>query len=108
LAAVPGFVDLVSIRDPRSKRTGLMHMTANLAAVAVFAVSFWRRLEGDASGIPVGLSFVGLALLGVAGWLGGEMVFVQGVGVGLDPRTRFEVTDTPRFVTSESTKRHAG
>jgi hypothetical protein len=45
---------------------------------------------------------------GVAGWLGGQMVFVQGVGVGLDPRTRFEVTDTPRFVTSESTKRHAG
>lgn len=102
LAAVPGFVDLVSIRDPLSKRTGLMHMTANLAAVAMFAVSFWRRLGGDESGLPVALSFVGLALMGIAGWLGGEMVFVQGVGV--DSQTRFEVTGSPRFVTAESSR----
>jgi hypothetical protein len=42
--------------------------------------------------------------MGIAGWLGGEMVFVQGVGVG--SQTRSEVTGSPGFVTAESTKRH--
>jgi hypothetical protein len=34
-------------------------MTAILAAVAMFAVSLWRRLEGDEGGLPFALSFVG-------------------------------------------------
>src|SRR5262245_5404016 len=65
LAAVPGLVDLVTMRDPAAKRIGIMHMTANLAAVAVFAISFWQHQQGNETGLPMALSFVGLALLGI-------------------------------------------
>jgi uncharacterized membrane protein len=105
LAAVPGLVDLVTMRDPAAKRLGLMHMTANLAAVAVFAMSFWQHSQGDQSGLPLALSFVAIVLMGIGGWLGGEMVYVRGVAVA--PATRLEVTDVPRYVMRESTKRQA-
>lgn len=105
LAAIPGLVDLVGMRDPGAKRIGIMHMTSNLAAVAVFAISFWQHGQGNESGLPVALSFVGLALLGFGGWLGGEMVFVHGVAVS--PAKRLEITAVPRYVTHESTKRQA-
>jgi uncharacterized membrane protein len=82
LAAVPGLFDLLSIRDPRAKRIGVMHMSINLVVVAIFAVSFFMRmngLPGDTG--PFLLTLVGVVLLLVAGWLGGEMVFRHGVAV---------------------------
>jgi uncharacterized membrane protein len=81
LAAVPGLVDLTSITDRRVRKIALTHLTVNLIAVALFAVSFWLRLTDPLGGIPVVVSVVGLGLLGVGGWLGGELVYVHGMGV---------------------------
>ena len=81
LAAVPGFIDFFSITDARAGRVALTHMTANLIALAIFVVSFWLRWIDFAGFLPVGLSIVALAALAIAGWYGGELVFVHGMGV---------------------------
>jgi len=81
LAAIPGLIDLISLPPGPTRRTGIAHMSINLAAVAVFAINFgmrWGTL--DHSG-PVLLTALGVALIGVSGWLGGEMVYKGGVGV---------------------------
>jgi uncharacterized membrane protein len=82
LAAVPGLIDLVSLKDPRVKRIGLWHMAVNLTAVAVFALNLWVRYHrGLDRQPPLLLTVIGIALIGVSGWLGGEMVYVHGVAV---------------------------
>jgi uncharacterized membrane protein len=82
LAAIPGLIDLFSIRSPRAKRLGLWHMILNLIAVAVFSVDFLLRLrEGVAPVPPIALSVLGVVLIIASGWLGGELVYVHGVAV---------------------------
>src|ERR1041384_2170706 len=50
--------------------------------VALFAVNLWLRRDAvPGAALPVWLSVVGVALLGVSGWLGGELVYVHGVAV---------------------------
>jgi uncharacterized membrane protein len=88
LAAVPGLIDLLSLSDPRVKRIGIWHMAINLAAVGVFAINFWLRSQAPPeSNAPVALSVLGVVLIGISGWLGGEMVYVHGVAVEPQPRS---------------------
>jgi uncharacterized membrane protein len=85
LAALPGLVDLVSLKDARTKRVGLIHMTINLCLVAAYAVNWWLRYTGPRETTAVfGLSIVSVIALAVSGWLGGEMVYKYGVSV--DPQ----------------------
>ena len=46
LAAVPGLFDLLSLSDPRVKRIGVLHMSVNLVAVALF-VLVWAVVPED-------------------------------------------------------------
>jgi len=86
IAALPGFIDFLSISDSRVWRVGVFHMAANLTAVVVYAISFGLRWAGNVGFLPVVVSIVGLIFLGIAGWLGGELVFVHNMGV-TPPRT---------------------
>jgi uncharacterized membrane protein len=80
-AAVPGFIDWLSLATPRVKRLGTIHRVMNLGIVALFAVNAWLRVVSPAGAVlPFVLSIAGIILLGVSGWLGGEMVYVHGVG----------------------------
>lgn len=88
VAAVPGFIDLLFYKGgaPPVKKIALTHMAINLTAVVLYAINIWLRASGptdiDAGmSIPVLLSIIGVALLCVSGWLGGQMVHVYGVGV---------------------------
>ena len=82
LAAIPGLIDLISIKDSRIKQIGLFHMMINLGAVVLYALNLWLRSTTPAGALlPVVLSFLGVSAIGVSGWLGGEMVYVYGVGV---------------------------
>lgn len=82
LAAVPGFVDFLSIGEADMKRIAIMHMSVNLGAIAVFAINLWARFNvPDGSLIPLGLSAAGVLLIGLGGWWGGEMVYVKGMAV---------------------------
>ena len=87
-AAVPGFIDLLFYKGgaPPVKKIALAHMAINLTAVALYAVNIWLRLNGPTNmstsmSTPVLLSIIGVALIFVSGWLGGQMVHVYGVGV---------------------------
>lgn len=83
-AAVPGFLDLFGIpTGTLAFRTGLIHMSLNLAVTAVYAVGFlWRAGDtGPVSAGQIALSAVSLAALGVSGYLGGMLAFRYGVRV---------------------------
>jgi uncharacterized membrane protein len=82
LAAIPGFIDFLSIVEADMKRIAILHMSVNLAAVAVFALNLWARFHvADDSPIPLVLSVAGVLLIGLGGWWGGEMVYVKGMAV---------------------------
>jgi uncharacterized membrane protein len=85
LAAVPGFVDYLSLSG-RVRRLATYHLLLNLTVVGVFTLDFLLRLRTDPyDKVPVFFSAIGVALLAVSGWLGGEMVYRHGVGVDARP-----------------------
>ncbi|HKA61791.1 MAG TPA: DUF2231 domain-containing protein [Methylomirabilota bacterium] len=88
LAAVPGFIDFLSITDRRVGRIALNHMVLNLFTVVLFALSFGLRVVYPLGALPVVVSAAGLVSLAIAGWLGGELVFVHQMGVNKRPRSR--------------------
>jgi uncharacterized membrane protein len=82
LAAAPGFVDWLSLAQPRVRQIATYHMALNLAVVALYAVNLYLRTQlPPGARAPVILSVAAVALLAVSGWLGGELVYVHGVGV---------------------------
>jgi len=87
VAAVPGFIDYLSIKDKKTARLAAWHGRINAFAWLVFAASFYLRTERGGQivdkslTIPLLLSFLGAMLILVSGWLGGEMIYKHRVGV---------------------------
>lgn len=87
VAAVPGFIDWLSLKDGEVVKIANWHARLNVIALLIFAASFYLRTTGGASlvsgsyTIPVALSVVGVILIAISGWLGGELVFKHGVAV---------------------------
>jgi uncharacterized membrane protein len=82
LAAVPGFIDLLSLpAGPRG--TALKHMAINLTVVVLYVINFWlrSRAPAESAGGLMWLSIVALGLLVISGWLGGKMVYEKGIAV---------------------------
>lgn len=87
-AAIPGYVDYRTLTDPVVVRVAQLHMVINVGLVLLFSVNAGLRLlSGPEALLPVFLSVLGVAALGVSGWLGGELVYVQGVAVQPQPET---------------------
>jgi len=86
-AAVPGFVDWLSLKNPSVVKIANWHARLNVIALLVFAASFYLRTRGGSAlvsgsyNIPIALSVFGVILISISGYLGGEMVFKHGVGV---------------------------
>lgn len=86
-AAAVGFLDLIAIPSgTRAFRTGLLHMSLNLAVTVAYIVNFvWRQgdyTSGAAVGIgPLILSAASFAALGASGYLGGMLAYHYGVRV---------------------------
>jgi uncharacterized membrane protein len=81
-AAVPGLIDLLSLRDKPIQSTAIKHMAINLTIVALYLVNAWMRIQGVGStSMTLGLSVVAIGMLLVSGWLGGKMVYEAGVAV---------------------------
>jgi uncharacterized membrane protein len=83
-AAVFGLIDWLAIPSgTRAKSVGLWHGAVNVVVVALFSISWLLRLDvpGEPGIVPIVLSFVGVGLASLGGWLGGELVDRLGVGV---------------------------
>jgi len=86
-AAVPGIIDWLSIKDAQVKRIANWHARLNVIALIVFALSLYLRTRAGAHWvdhhlrIPFLISFLGIILISISGWLGGELAYKHGVGV---------------------------
>jgi uncharacterized membrane protein len=85
VSAVFGTIDWLAIpRGTRAKAIGVLHGLGNVVVVALFAVSWYMRFDVPGfvpTATAIALSFAGVALGAVTGWLGGELVDRLGVGV---------------------------
>ena len=82
VAAVPGYIDYRSLTDPVIVRVAKMHLAMNVGLILLFTINAGLRvLNGPEALLPLFLSLIGVAGLGLSGWLGGELVYVQGVAV---------------------------
>src|SRR5215217_4477687 len=84
IAAVFGLIDWLAIpAGTRAKAVGLLHGLTNFLMVALFAISWLLRAgaQGEPEVAAIVLSFVGVGLASLGGFLGGELVFLMGVGV---------------------------
>jgi uncharacterized membrane protein len=84
IAAPFGFIDWLAIPDgTRAKRVGMWHGLGNVLALIIFALGWWLRTDAlrAPSVTALILSFLGVGLLMLTGWLGGELVDRLGIGV---------------------------
>src|SRR6266513_281522 len=91
IAAVPGVVDYTDIRsDHPAKRTATTHLTLNLIVVALYGINLGVRssslVDPKIQTVPLILSFIAIALLSVSGYLGGRLVYDDGIEVGRHKR----------------------
>jgi uncharacterized membrane protein len=94
VAAATGFLDLIVIpAGSRAARTGIWHMSLVLVAMASYVGNLsWRHIShsrpgpspGPVPAGPLALSVASLAILGIAGYLGGKLVFRYGVRVAAE------------------------
>jgi uncharacterized membrane protein len=83
-AAIPGWMDWAAIPSgTRAKRVGLLHGAGNVIVLALFVLSWLLRRPNPSAppteGIVAGL--LGVAIVAITGWLGGELVGRLGVAV---------------------------
>jgi uncharacterized membrane protein len=87
VAAVPGIIDWLSLTEKTVVKIANWHARLNVIALLVFAGSFYLRtangssLMGGSYTLAIALSVLGVLLITISGWLGGEMVFKHGVAV---------------------------
>jgi uncharacterized membrane protein len=83
VAAVFGLLDYTRLTPgTRARKIATIHLVINLTAVVIFTVAWAVHLGGDdPSAIGLVLGILGLAGVGVSGFLGGELVYRHGVRV---------------------------
>ncbi|HEX6076520.1 MAG TPA: DUF2231 domain-containing protein [Micromonosporaceae bacterium] len=88
LAGVFGLVDWLAIPEgTRARRIGILHGLGNVLVLVLFVASWLLRMNsGDwtPSAAALTLSFIGVVVSGITGWLGGELVERLGVSVDED------------------------
>jgi uncharacterized membrane protein len=83
LAAIPGFIDYLSLTDPRTKKIATTHLALNLMVVVLFIFNLGLRYNASTGTamFEVVLSIIAIAILAASGWLGGILVYEHRVGV---------------------------
>ncbi|GHE19857.1 DUF2231 domain-containing protein [Halomonas urumqiensis] len=85
LASLAGIVDLVTVRGIRRLVTAWTHAMVAVVMLSMASLNWlWRLL--DEALLPWGLtlSLSTAAMIALAGWLGGQLVYEHAVGVELD------------------------
>ena len=92
-AAIPGIMDWAAIKNPEAKKIANWHARLNILALIIFCVSLYLRLErnggivGHRLMIPFILSLVGVILISISGYLGGDLAYRYGIGVSLKDKS---------------------
>lgn len=84
VAAIFGLIDYIAIPSgTRAKRIGAFHGLSSVTLVTLFGASWLLRVGTPTAPPPLALlfSFGGAVFLGLAGWLGGELLNRMGVGI---------------------------
>ena len=109
IAAPFGLIDWLAIpRNTRAKTVGMIHGLGNVLVLLLFLASWYLRysevgpIAYRPSTAALVLSFVGFALAGVTGWLGGELV--DRLSVGVDDGANL---DAPSSLTGPATRKAA-
>ena len=79
-SAVAGIADW-SETDGRPRRIGVVHGMLNVAATACYATALAMRRSESSRRAGIGLSLLGYAIASMSAYLGGHLVFGEGVGV---------------------------
>lgn len=90
-AGVVGAADWLTIKDAHSRPEGRLHAAGNIAALGLALASLERRRRSRDSGIDnrdLAMSAGLAALLGLTGWLGGELSYRYGIGVAGNRQSR--------------------
>ena len=84
LAAVPGAIDYFYTVPPKSsaKKRGAKHAVINLLNVFLFVFAvYYRNMNASSHVLVLVLEAIGVALLSIAGWMGGTLVHRNQIGV---------------------------
>jgi uncharacterized membrane protein len=87
LAALSGLAEVLLVPGVRRRAAAWSHAVAGMVLLSVLGANWALRLsEGPDAVLPWGLflSLLALALVGVAGWHGGKLVFEHQVGVNIE------------------------
>ena len=84
VAALPGMVDFSSREQIRDRPEAWVHAAGNLTVLGLTILSRTIRSSDEraaASGPGLAISGLSAALLGITGWLGGELSYRYRIGV---------------------------
>ena len=76
-AIATGLIDYGLVQEPKAALVARFHLIINLLVLPFVAVSIWLRwneIAPDYHLLPVVVSFAGVFLVSISGWLGGELV----------------------------------
>lgn len=99
-AAIFGLIDWTTLTDKAAVKVANWHARVNVTGLLIFIASFYLRTSSGSQWItnlpslPIILSLVGVVGLGIAGWLGGELVFRHGVAVNTQGSSAPEKPET--------------
>ena len=83
-ALITGWIDYGIVKDKAAAAIAKFHLILNIVVSCIFLLSFGLRFDEFRGGfriLPVVLTLVGAGILGVSGWLGGELVSRFGISV---------------------------
>jgi nitrite reductase/ring-hydroxylating ferredoxin subunit/uncharacterized membrane protein len=84
VAAVPGVIDYLTVVPPKSsgKERATKHALLNVSGLSLFATSWLLNRNGHkGSSVPLALQALGSALMSMAGYMGGTLVYRNQIGV---------------------------
>lgn len=84
LAGLAGMIELLGLPRARAMTSAWIHGLGNVLALALAAVNIvvrWGDHVGAVNATGLVLSLIVVVILGVTGWIGGELSYRHGVGV---------------------------
>ena len=91
LAGLAGIIELLGVPRARAMRSAWFHGLGNVAALVLAMINIglrWSDHVAPADSAGLVLSLIVVAILGVTGWIGGELSYRHGVGVSDTVGTR--------------------